>query len=191
MAMKTVLVWCGVVVLALAPAAAIAAQSAPKPAADEAAGRGAAGTAVSPALVGSWKARPETTALATEFDVSVWGKGAAAVRDVALTVAKSGEATLTVTRKVVDARGRAIAASTSIEEARLVILGPRETTGPRIEHGVKVVSAQRRFPDEPNDVWTIEGLRVRVVSFADNDRTLEVRFDPPDGRGAFWQILSR
>jgi hypothetical protein len=54
-----------------------------------------------------------------------------------------------------------------------------------------VVRAERRFPDDPKDIWTIDGLRVRVVSFADNDSTIEVRFDTPEGRGSFWQMLTR
>jgi hypothetical protein len=155
------------------------------------AGGAAAQGTVSPALVGSWQAQPERTPLATDFDVSVWGKGASAVRDVTLTVASSGEATLTVTRKVVDAKDRVKPASTSVEEAQLMLEGSQESTGPRIEHGVKVVRAERRFPDDPKDVWTIDGLRVRVVSFADTSGTIEIRFDTPEGRGSFWQTLTR
>jgi len=186
--MNKSLVWgCGCAVLALFSTVAVVAQSAPARPGDEAASH----KALAPALVGSWKAPTEKTALASEFDVSVWGTGASAVRDVALTITASGEATLMVTRKVVDARGRAKPASTSIEEAKLVIQGPQETTGPRIEHGVKVVSAERRFPDDPKDIWPIDGLRVRVVSFADTDRTVEIRFDTPEGRGSFWQTLTR
>jgi hypothetical protein len=190
---------CGCALLALFFAVDVRAQSAPAAASGASADKGrhhdertvAHGGALSPALVGSWKAQPEKTALATEFDVSVWGPGASAVRDVSLTIAKSGEATLTVTRKVVDSRDRVKAASTSIEVADLVVQGPQETTGPRIEHAVKVARAERRFPDDPKDVWTIDGLRVRLVSFADDASTVEVRFDTPEGRGSFWQVLTK
>jgi hypothetical protein len=179
---------CGGALLALFMTAMVPAQSVSGQQDDEGA---AARGPLSPALVGSWKAEPEKTPLASEFDVSVWGPGASAVRDVALTVSPSGEGTLTVTRKVVDGRGRVKPASTSVEEVRLTLQGPQESTGPRIEHGVKVARAERRFPDDPKDISPIDGLRVRVVSFADNDRTIEIRFDTAEGRGSFWQTLTR
>lgn len=185
--MKTIQCWVCCALLALVWAASVQAQTGTTGDGE----KGAATGSVPKALVGSWKAEPERTALATDFDVSVWGQGASAVRDVELVVAPSGEATLTVTRKVVDPRGRVKLASTSIEEARLIVGAAQETTGPRIEHAVTVVKAERRFPDDPKDIWPIDGLRVRVVSFSDNAGTIEVRFDTPEGRGSFWQMLGK
>ena len=59
-------------------------------------------------LAGRWRSAPEEISLTTEFDESVWGKNAKSVRTVEMSVRSTGEATLTVTRKVVDARGRTV-----------------------------------------------------------------------------------
>lgn len=147
------------------------------------------GRTVAKELVGTWRATPDRMPLTTDFDRSVWGPDASSVREVELVVRPSGEATLTVTRRVEDAKGRARPASTSIEQAQLVIAGSEPGIGPRIEHGVTVVRAERRYPDDPKDTWPIEGLRVRVVSFSDAKDTIEVRFDTPEGRGSFWETL--
>ena len=55
-----------------------------------------------------WKSAEERIPLNSPFDVSVWGKGAMSVRAVELTAKASGEATVKVTRKVIDARGRTV-----------------------------------------------------------------------------------
>ena len=149
-------------------------------------------TAFTPALAGIWKSAPEEMRLTSAFDESVWGPNAKSVRTVDLEVRPTGEGTLKVTRKVVDARGRTIAASTSVEEAHIVIGGARKTISTRIEHDVKVVKAARTYPDDPGSTWDLDGLKVEVVTFEDGDRnTVEVRFDTPEGRGSFWETLRR
>jgi hypothetical protein len=60
-----------------------------------------------------------------------------------------------------------------------------------MEHAVTVVKAQRRYPDAPSDTWTLENLRVNVVSFTDGANTIEVRFEPADGQGAFTELVRR
>ena len=121
-------------------------------------------------LAGSWKSAPEELKLSTDFDKSVWGPNATSVRTVALVIQGSGLGALTVTRKVVDGRGRTVAPSMSIEEAQI----------------------QRKYPDDPGDHWPLEGLRVKVATFDDGDEnTLEVRFEPADGRGSFSETLRR
>ena len=80
-------------------------------------------SATNTSLVGSWKSATDRLTLSTAFDESVWGKNAASERDVELTVPSTGPATLTVTRKVVDAKGKTVPGSTSIEQARLQITG--------------------------------------------------------------------
>lgn len=55
-----------------------------------------------PVLMGAWRSAPEETPLSSPFDESVWGKKAQAIRIVEMTVKPTGDATLTVTRKVVD-----------------------------------------------------------------------------------------
>jgi hypothetical protein len=143
-------------------------------------------------LAGAWEAESYTLPLSTDFDVSVWGKGAISVRDVALTIERSGEAALTVTRKVVDGSGETVAASVSVEEARLRIGAPGEAVGIRTDYAVTVERAERRYPDDPGYRWAIDGLEVRVTTLAREDgRSLEVRFDTPEGRGSFWAELHR
>ena len=100
-------------------------------------------------LAGTWRSAPEELSLTTDFDESVWGKNAKSVRTVEMAVRANGEATLTVTRKVVDARGRTVKGSTSIEEARLVLGSARPTVADRSELAVDVTSAERRYPDDP------------------------------------------
>jgi hypothetical protein len=146
----------------------------------------------SPALVGTWKSAHQEMRLTTAFDEAVWGSNAKSVRTVELQIQPSGEGVLKVMKQVVDAKGRTVPASTSIEEATLTIGGSRPTISTRIEHDVTVQSAVRTYPDDPVDRWELDGLRVQIVTFADpgND-TLEVRVETPEGRGSFWETLWR
>jgi hypothetical protein len=146
-------------------------------------------------LVGTWRAVPEELPLATEFDESVWGKNAKSVRTVDLAVRAGGDATLTVTRKVVDAKGHTVKGSTSVEEATIRIdtttpAAPRPDTG-RTELPVTVTSAERRYPDDPGAKWPIEGLKVMVVRLAEPPGAIEIRFDTPEGKGSFWETLRK
>ena len=144
------------------------------------------------ALSGTWRSAPEELGLSTPFDESVWGKNAKSVRTVEMTVNANGDATLTVTRKVVDAKGRTVAGSTSIEHATLAIAdAATQATGPRSDLMVTVKEAERRYPDDPAGTWKIEGLRVGVSTFSDKSGTIEVRVEFPEGRGSFWETLSR
>ena len=155
-------------------------------------GPSAATTAFSPQLAGTWAAAPDELKLTSDFDRSVWGPDATSVRTVDLTIQPSGEGTLTVTRKVLDASGSTVAASTSIEEARFAIGGAQPGPAGRVEHEVTVVNAERRYPDDPDSKWPLDGLKVQVVTFSEGDGdTLEVRFDTPEGRGSFWETLRR
>src|SRR5205823_11906865 len=105
------------------------------------------------------------------------GPNATSVRTVALVIQGSGLGALTVTRNVVDGRGHTIAASTSIEEARIQIGEPQKAAAGRVEYDVKVLKAERRYPDDPADRWPLEGLRIKVATLDDVDRnSLDVRF---------------
>ena len=153
---------------------------------------GATAQTVNPSLVGTWKASPDQVKLTTDFDKSVWGPDASSVRTVDLVIRQSGEATLNVTKKVVDARGRAVAASTWIEEVQFTLGPPQDGVANRVEHDAKVASAVRRFPDDPDYKWSLDGLRVKVVTFKDGDgSSIEIRYDTPEGRGSFWETLRR
>ena len=130
--------------------------------------------------------------LTSDFDTSVWGRNATSVRTVELVVKSNSDATLRVVKKVIDARRRTVPASTWIEEAQLRLGGTTPGVADRIEHDVTVTSAVRLFPDDPNYRFTIEGLRVKLVTFSARDgNSLEVRYDTPEGRGSFWETLTR
>ena len=149
-------------------------------------------TGFTPALAGTWKSAVDEMRLTSAFDESVWGKDAKSTRTVELTVQPTGQGKLKITRRVVDAKGRAVPGSTSIEEAAIEIGGSRNTISTRIEHDVKVMSAVRTYPDDPGQKWDLSGLKVEVVTFQDGDgSSLEVRFDTPEGGGSFWETLRR
>ena len=144
------------------------------------------------ALAGAWKSATDRIALTSEFDESVWGKNAASVRDVELTIRPDGGAALTITRKVVDPKGRAIAGSTSIERADLTIREGRPGVASRVEYATTVTKAERRYPDSPDEPWAIDGLKVVVTTLDDKGASgLEIRVDTPEGRGSFWETLQR
>ena len=144
-----------------------------------------------PALNGTWRSTPDETPLSSAFDESVWGKNAKAIRTVEMVVRAGGDASLTVTRKVVDARGRTVVGSSSIEEADLTLGAVQNTTGVRSELMVTVKKAERRYPDDPKGTFDLQGLQVTVTAFSDDAEMLEVRVDFPEGRGSFWESLRR
>ena len=142
-------------------------------------------------LIGRWKSPPEEMPLSSAFDESVWGPRAKSVRTVELQIDAKGRGMLTVTKKVVDARGRTIKASTSIEQAQLMVGRSRDAVSTRVEHDVTVTSAVRTYPDDPTYKWDLAGLRVTIATFENNSNTMEIRFEPVEGTGAFWQTLNR
>ena len=144
-----------------------------------------------PSLMGTWRSTPENTPLSSAFDESVWGKNAQSIRVVEMTVKPTGDATLTVTHKVVDKNRREIKAATEIEQAELTIGAPQHTIDVRSDLAVTVKHAERRYPDDPAGTWTLEGLRVTVSTFADDPSRIEVRVDTPEGAGSFWETLHR
>jgi len=143
------------------------------------------------ALTGTWISAPDEMPLSTAFDESVWGKNAKAVRTVQMSIQPTGDATLTITRKVLDARGRTVPASTSIEHANLVLGDVKSSNDVRSEFETTVKKAERRYPEPPDATWTIEGLHVEVATFKAAPGEIEVRVDFPDGRGSFWERLRR
>ena len=144
-----------------------------------------------PALTGTWRSATDETSLTSAFDESVWGKGAKAIRTVEMAVRAGGDATVTVTRRVADARGRTVVGSTSIERADVSLGAAKNTSGVRSELGVTVKKAERSYPDDKQSTWAIDGLQVSVTTFTDDPGTLEVRLDFPEGRGSFWEKLRR
>jgi hypothetical protein len=144
-----------------------------------------------PALTGTWRSAVQETPLSSQFDESVWGKNARSTRVVEMAIKSSGEATLTVTRKILDARGREIRAATSIEYAEVSIGAVQHMIDVRSDLVVTVKNAERRYPDDPVGTWPLDGLRVTVSTFSDDPSRIEVRVDTPEGRGSFWETLRR
>jgi len=150
------------------------------------------GAAAAPfAYAGIWQSAADETPLNAPHQEAVWGKNAKEVRTVRMTVQPTGDATVTVTRRVIDAHGRGVAGTTSIEHIELVLKEAEQAGGPRVELPVTLKRAERRYPDDPGGTWTIDGLRVTATSFPDEPSRLEVRLDFPDGRGSFWETLRR
>ena len=148
-------------------------------------------TTAHPSLTGTWRSAIEETPLSSSFDESVWGKNAKSTRVVEMSVKPTGDATLTVTRRILDARGREIKAATSIEQAQLSIGAVQSTIDVRTDLAVTVKHAERRYPDDPAGTWALDGLRVTVSTFSDDPARIEVRVDTPEGRGSFWETLRR
>lgn len=142
-------------------------------------------------LTGTWRSAPEELPLSSAFDESVWGKNARSVRTVEMTVQPNGDAALTVTRKVIDGRGREVRAATAIEYADISIGAVQQANDVRSDLAITVKHAERRYPDDPSGTWTLEGLRVTVSTFADDPSRIEVRVDTPEGKGSFWETLRR
>jgi hypothetical protein len=151
----------------------------------------AASAASGPALTGMWRSAVEETLLSSQFDESVWGRNAKSTRVVEMTITSAGEATLTVTRKILDARGREIRAATSIEHVEVSIGAVQHTIDVRSDLVVTVKKAERRYPDDPSGTWPLDGLRVTVSTFSDDPSRIEVRIDTPEGPGSFWETLRR
>ncbi len=149
--------------------------------------------AAPPQLAGVWRTQPDRLPLLTDFDKSVWGPNAQSEQTVELTMKASGEGTLKIARRVIDARGRTVVGSASVEQATIMVgaaTGPAVAT--RLEHPVTVTAAERRHPDDPSYIWKLDGARVSVVSFEGGDgNTIEVRYDTPDGKVALAEVLRR
>jgi hypothetical protein len=94
-------------------------------------------------------------------------------------------------RKVVDARGRTVEGSMSLEHVNLALGGVKSSNGVRSDHAATVKNAERRYPDDPEATWMLEGLRVALATFTDKPDEIEVRVDFPEGRGSFWETLRR
>jgi hypothetical protein len=139
---------------------------------------------------GTWQSDTDETPLNAPHQEAVWGKNARELRTVRMVAQASGDATLTVTRRVVDAKGRTVSGTTMIEEVELKLgAGGEPGAGIRVNLPATVTRAERRYPDDPEGDWTIEGLKVTATAFPDDPAKLEVRLDFPDGRGSFWDEL--
>jgi hypothetical protein len=160
------------------------------PGADEDA---SANVALPPAtLVGSWRSPRVDMLLSSDLDRDVYGPNAVSSRITNVVIRSSGEGTLTVTRRIVDRRGRAVAGTRSVEEVQFVVGAADQNRAGLPRYQGKVVRAERRYLDPPVDRFTLEGAGVEFYQGAEGTRDqLQVHFDTPDGKGSFTETLRR
>ncbi len=147
-------------------------------------------TPMNGSLAGLWTAPRYEVPLNSDLDVSVWGRNVSYRRDVDLAIEPSGEGILTVRTAVVDSRGRAKPASVSIEEARIRLEMPAQVGEGRMDPEVTVLSAERRYPDDPEYRPSLDGLVVKVSTVAGDPTRINIRLDTPEGRGSFGETLT-
>jgi hypothetical protein len=143
-------------------------------------------------FVGQWRSAPADVLLSSDLDRSVFGPNATSRRVTELRVRPSGEATVTVTKRVLDRGGRTVPGTLEIAEVQFVLEAATEGPGTRPNYPGKVTRGERRYPGTPGDPSSVDGFAVRVVPFEDGDtRRIEIRFDTPEGTGSFWETLRR
>ncbi len=169
-------------------------QSTPPRAATEAATEDDSRTnlAVFPAsMAGQWRAAPFELTLTSDYQESVYGPGARSVRQVDLTIRPSGEGTFTVVSSIRDRRGRTVPGTRQIEEVRFTVGDLQRETGHQPRYTSRIERAERRYPDDPAYSFPLEGAKLEFFVPEGTERTLDVRFDTPEGRGSFWETLRR
>jgi hypothetical protein len=144
-------------------------------------------------FVGQWRSAPDDILLSSDLDRSVFGPNATSRRVTELRVRPSGEATVTVTKRVLDRRGRTVPGTVEIAEVQFVLGAATEGAGTRPQYPGKVLKGERRYPGTPGgEPSSVDGFAVRVVPFENGEnRTIEIRFDTPEGTGSFWETLQR
>jgi hypothetical protein len=179
------------IILALPASSSASAQQAAAPAPGAAASTPAKQPSFPSALSGKWRATPDELPLTSEFDKSVWGENARQIRTIEMELKGSGEGTLTVAERVVDAKGRTVPGSEAIDETQFVVGGVVPSYGTRTDYGTTISKAERRFPGTPAGPLSLDGLQVRVVPFDGETDRVEIRYEPPGGDGSFWATLTR
>jgi hypothetical protein len=139
-------------------------------------------------LSGNWKAAEERTPRGTALDEQVFGRGAVDVRDVALAISPSGEATLHVRKSVVGARGKVFAPS--LTEVKMQIGDPVVFELGHLRPTVTVTSAEDRYLDGDKERFQLSGLRVTLSLVNAASGELNMQFEPADGRDGFGTTLT-
>lgn len=142
-------------------------------------------------MAGRWTASPFEVELTSDFHRSVYGAGARSVRQVTLTIRPTGEGTFTVTSSVRDRRGRAVTGTREIDDVRFTIGDLSREPGYQRRYASRIVRAERRYPDDPNSTFPLDGAKVDLFVPDGTTGTLNVRYDTPEGRGSFWETLRR
>ena len=162
--------------------------TAPHHAADE--GEPSATDIVAPGwLAGRWTAPPFEVALSSDFHRSVYGPNARSVRSVTLTIRPSGGGTFTVTHSVRDRSGKTVPCTRQIEEVTFTIGDLKREPGHRPRYTSHITKAERRYPDDPQSTFPLDGAKLELFVPEGKTGALDVRFDTPEGRGSFWETL--
>ena len=140
-------------------------------------------------LAGVWRAPEERTEHYSQLDIDVFGPHAFDVRDVDLRIQPSGDGVLKVSTKVVDQKGKTY--SPAVIEAKLRIGAAEKTVVGLFQPAITVVSAEERYLDGSGDHWSREGAQVQLTTIDLGGDELNLRFDPPGGRGSFGATLKR
>jgi len=140
-------------------------------------------------FAGGWTAAPFEIALSSDFHRSVYGPGARSVRRVTLTIRPGGDGTFTVTNSVLDRSGKTVPGTRQIDELTFTIGDLTREPGRQPRYTARVVKAERRYPDDPQSTFPIDGAKLELFVPEGKTGALEVRFDTPEGRGSFWETL--
>jgi hypothetical protein len=140
-------------------------------------------------LAGRWTAPPFEVALSSDFHRSVYGPNARSVRQVTLTIRPTGDGTFTVTNSVRDRSGKTVPGTRQIDEVTFTIGDPRREPGGQLRYTSHIVKAERRYPDDPQSTFPLDGAKLELFVPEGKTGALDVRFDTPEGRGSFWETL--
>jgi len=163
-----------------------------KPAPKDAEEASATNEAVFPAsLAGRWRSSAFELSLTSDLHRSVYGPNARSVRVVEMTIRPSGEGVLTVTSSVRNAAGRVLAGTRQIEEVRFTIGDVERPAGMPPRYATRIVHAERRYPDDAALGFELNGAKVFLFTPKGKPGSVEVRFEPPEGTGSFWETLRK
>lgn len=142
-------------------------------------------------LIGRWTAPPFEITLSSDFHRSVYGPNARSVRQVTLTIRPSGDGTFTVTNSVRDRTGKTVPGTREINEVTFTIGDLKREPGAQPRYTSQIVKAERRYPDDPQSTFPLDGAKLELFAPEGKTGALEIRFDTPEGRGSFWETLRR
>ena len=147
------------------------------------------GIAVADWLAGRWAAPPFEIALDSDFHRSVFGPNARSVRQITLTMRPSGEGTFTVTNSVRDRSGKTVPGTRQIDEVTFTLGDLKREPGYQPRYTSRIVKAERRYPDDPQSTFRLDGAKLELIVPEGKTGALDVRFDTPEGSGSFWETL--
>jgi hypothetical protein len=140
-------------------------------------------------LVGLWRARPDRVPLSED---SAWGPRATALRLAEMRLRSDGTGTITITRSVVNAAGRAFPGSRIIETAAFSIGSIEQPLGLRPRHTTTITRSERHYPDPPVVRVPIADLTINIYPpAAEAPDSVEIRFETFNGEGTFSDTLQR